>query len=65
MAADDELPPPPKGRIAPGSLLDTRDQLALYRDVMGLEAAKRQVRLRREQLDRERKTLPKAGRRSP
>ena len=65
MAAEDELPRLPKGRIAPGSLLDTRDQLALYRDVMGLEATRRQARLRREALARERKKMPVPGRRWP
>lgn len=42
---DDVLPNPPKGRIAPGSVLDTRDQFRLYRELMGSEAALRQVGL--------------------
>lgn len=49
----DELPAAPKGKITPGSNLDTRDQLRLYEEAMGVEAARRQVLLRREELARE------------
>jgi hypothetical protein len=35
----------PKGRIAPGSLVTFDDQLRLYREQMGREAAERQQRL--------------------
>ena len=54
-AANDqpELPNPPKGRIAPGSVLDTRDQFRLYRELMGSEAALRQVDLVRQAKARE------------
>lgn len=56
----DELPPAPKGRIAPGSHLDTRRQLRLYSEAMGVEAARRQALLVREELARERaKRKPK------
>lgn len=54
MNEHDELPPPPRGRINPNSHLDTREQLHLYTRLVGLEAAKRQVRLRREELARRR-----------
>lgn len=46
--------------VAPG--MDRRDQLRLYRDNVGLEATKRQVRLTREALAREAKRKPKAAR---
>lgn len=61
--APDELPKLPRGRIAPGSLLDTREQLRRYEEAMGLEATKRQARLRREELDAERERRKLTGKR--
>ncbi len=55
---ENELPKAPRGRIAPGSLLDTRDQLRLYTKAVGVEAARRQVRLVREELARRKKAKP-------
>jgi signal recognition particle GTPase len=43
-----ELGPQERGRIAPGSGLTVREQAALYHQMMGLDATKRQARLRRQ-----------------
>lgn len=54
-----ELPQPPRGKIAPGSHIDTREQLRLYSEEVGVDVARRQVRLRREELARTRPPKPK------
>lgn len=59
----EELPNPPKGRIAPGSALDTREQFRLYREAMGEEAALRQVHLVREEKARELAAAKRQGKR--
>jgi len=46
-----------RAEVAPG--MDRREQLLRYTDTMGREAAKRQVRLRREELARLRPPKPK------
>jgi hypothetical protein len=61
----EELPNPPKGRIAPGSLLDTRDQFRLYRSLMGSDAALRQVGLTRQALADKHAHERKLGLRKP
>jgi len=50
---------PKRGRIAAGSHLSALDQARLYQETMGLEATKRQMRLRREELAKD-KAAPKA-----
>jgi hypothetical protein len=41
-----------RGRIAPDSHLDGRDQLRLYEEQMGVEATRRQALLARQELAR-------------
>lgn len=49
----------PRARIAAGSLWRVHDQTAAYLEAAGADATRRQLRLRLEALDRERK--PKRG----
>jgi hypothetical protein len=44
-----------KGKVSPNSALDVREQARLYREQMGLEAAKRQGALSREERARKKR----------